>query len=601
MSLGDQLEALAPAWMTSPITGRTRVRKCVLATNVAETSLTIPGIAFVVDCGFVRAPSYDPATQRAALLTRAISRAQAVQRSGRAGRVRAGKCFRLYTAETFASLAPASPPQMLCEDLTPVALAITALRSTPIARFPFVDPPPSVAVVRALDTLFALGAVDSAGAISAKGRDMIQLGAPPFTASMLLAAAEPRLGCAEEAVSLAAMCAVEGSGALSAFGKAPSWGASAAGATVVPVRAAVRGAIREGGSFRKPGSEGGRESDDSGGTTLWWQRYAAIEGDHLTLLNVFSAYKASSFSDSWCQECGLQPALMRRARELRDQLHRALSTVVAASHGALVLRSCASEADAASRIMQAVLAGYFGNVAQLARDGSYRTLRGDRAIQVPDWSALTYARANAAGSLPVPAWVVFHESVLVNGREIARDVSAIDPRWALDAAPQVLELHETDPARREVEQVRERAKEQIPKGIAASAGKDPAKDEAAEMANAMVEQQVLAIFGSEASRDEATNGSVSSKRPRMTNPSEAPEKDDDDHDDDDDGEIRRSVLRGVRPVARRSMSSRPVTTDSAATFERGASSVVAMAGRFGGRADWRRRAEELGRHKSARE
>ncbi|KAJ7400248.1 putative ATP-dependent RNA helicase DHX35 [Pitangus sulphuratus] len=129
----------------------------IVATNIAETSITVHGIAFVIDCGFVKLRAYNPKTAIECLVVVPVSKASANQRAGRAGRNRSGKCYRLYTEEDFEKLPKATVPEMQRSNLAPVILQLKALGIDNVLRFPFLSPPPAQSMVQALELLYALG------------------------------------------------------------------------------------------------------------------------------------------------------------------------------------------------------------------------------------------------------------------------------------------------------------------------------------------------------------------------------------------------------------------------------------------------------------
>lgn len=171
-------------------------RKVILATAIAETSLTVEGVRVVVDGGFRRAPRFDPGTGLTRLATERISRASAEQRAGRAGRLAPGVCFRLWTEALHRGLAARDRPEILEADLAPLALDLAAWGAEPTS-LAFLDPPPEGAYAAARDLLRRLGALDAGGAITAKGRRMAKLGAHPRLAAMLVEAEgeEASLAC----------------------------------------------------------------------------------------------------------------------------------------------------------------------------------------------------------------------------------------------------------------------------------------------------------------------------------------------------------------------------------------------------------------------
>lgn len=180
LELAAQDAAIAPAG-----SGR---RKIVLATAIAETSLTIEGVGAVVDCGLARRARHEPAIGVTRLETGRVSQAAAAQRRGRAGRTGPGVCYRLWDEQETAALAPFDPPEMLAADLAPLALTLAAWGVRDPGQLSFLDPPPKGAWAEAIEQLSRLGALDSAGALSAHGRAMERFGLPPRLAHMLLAA-----------------------------------------------------------------------------------------------------------------------------------------------------------------------------------------------------------------------------------------------------------------------------------------------------------------------------------------------------------------------------------------------------------------------------
>lgn len=169
-------------------------RKVVLATNIAETSLTIDGVAVVVDSGHARAPRFDPASGMSRLVTIRISQAAAEQRRGRAGRLGPGVCYRLWSEAEQRALVPQTRPEILEADLAPLALELACWGAGDPMQLAWLDPPPAAALAQARDLLQRLGAVDRDGRATAHGRAMAQLGLHPRLAHMVLRAAEMGLG-----------------------------------------------------------------------------------------------------------------------------------------------------------------------------------------------------------------------------------------------------------------------------------------------------------------------------------------------------------------------------------------------------------------------
>lgn len=250
-------------------------RKVVVATNVAETSLTIPGIYYVIDPGFSKQNAYDPRLGMDSLVVMPISQAQARQRAGRAGRTGPGKCYRLYTEAAFRNeMLPNSIPDIQRTNLSHTILMLKAMGINDLLSFDFMDPPPAPTMITALESLYALSALDDEGLLTRLGRKMADFPMEPPLAKMLIASVE--LGCSEEILSIVAMLSVQ-----SVF-------------------------------YRPKEKQGQADSKKA--------KFHQPEGDHLTLLTVYNGWKASNFSNPWCYENFIQARSMRRAQDVRKQL-----------------------------------------------------------------------------------------------------------------------------------------------------------------------------------------------------------------------------------------------------------------------------------------
>src|SRR5487761_856505 len=176
-------------------------RKVVLATSIAETSLTIEGIRVVIDGGLMRAPRFDPASGMTRLVTLRVSQASAKQRSGRAGRLEPGVAYRLWPAREETQLAPFNAPEILQADLAPLALALAQWGARDPRELGFLDPPPEAAYAEAQNLLRALGALDAGNTITAHGKAMAGLGLHPRLAHMVLRGKERGSGAAACAIA----------------------------------------------------------------------------------------------------------------------------------------------------------------------------------------------------------------------------------------------------------------------------------------------------------------------------------------------------------------------------------------------------------------
>ncbi|HKG84788.1 MAG TPA: ATP-dependent helicase HrpB, partial [Beijerinckiaceae bacterium] len=187
-------------------------RKIVLATSIAETSLTIEGVRVVIDSGLARVPVYEPDTGLTRLATVRVSRASADQRRGRAGRTEPGVCYRLWEEAATSALEPFGRPEILSADLAPLVLDCAAWGVADPRTLAFLDPPPAPAVAEARALLEELGALDPDGRITESGRRLRALPLPPRLARMVLAAAGRSPEMARDAADLAAVLVERGLG-----------------------------------------------------------------------------------------------------------------------------------------------------------------------------------------------------------------------------------------------------------------------------------------------------------------------------------------------------------------------------------------------------
>ncbi|MFM9974049.1 MAG: ATP-dependent helicase HrpB [Beijerinckiaceae bacterium] len=191
-------------------------RKIVLATSIAETSLTIEGVRVVVDCGLARVPRYEPGTGVTRLETVRVSRASADQRRGRAGRTEPGICYRLWDEPQTLSLTPFSTPEIKAADLSGLVLDLASWGVTEPDSLHWLDPPPAAAVAEAKAMLHAIDALDQAGRITQAGKRIRALPLSPRLAKMVISAAEISVAALRDATDLAAIMVERGLGGASA-------------------------------------------------------------------------------------------------------------------------------------------------------------------------------------------------------------------------------------------------------------------------------------------------------------------------------------------------------------------------------------------------
>jgi len=366
-----QMKALGPA-------PRHVERKVLFATNIAETSLTIDGVRFIVDTGFVKLPVYDVRTGFESLVTTPVSRASAAQRAGRAGRTGPGKCFRLYTEEAFTKLPAHTLPEVQRSNLAWMILQLKALGIDEVMSFDFISQPSAEAMMRGLELLYALGALDDRCRLTPElGEKMAEFPVEPRLAKVLLASFD--FHCTEEALTVVALLQVQN-----------LWT-----------------------------SPKGRESLGLQEESM--SDLARREGDHLTLLHIYREWEEAGRSTAWCTEHFLNPRSLARAREIRGQLRKYLERYKPPGS---VFASCCEDTEALRRC---IMAGFFFNAARLKSDGRYYTVRGQHPVALHPTSVLAKYGAPAE-------WVVFHDVVLTT-EPFLRDCSRIQPLWLMELAP----------------------------------------------------------------------------------------------------------------------------------------------------------------------
>ncbi|KAK9073702.1 hypothetical protein SSX86_006296 [Deinandra increscens subsp. villosa] len=356
-------------------------RKVVVATNIAEASLTIDGIFYVIDPGFAKQNVYNPKQGLDSLVITPISQASAKQRAGRAGRTGPGKCYRLYTESAFNNeMSPTSIPEIQRINLGLTTLTLKAMGINDLLAFDFMDPPSPQALISAMEQLYSLGALDEEGLLTKLGRKMAEFPLEPPLSKMLLASVD--LGCSDEILTIIAM-------------------------------------IQTGNIFYRP-REKQAQADQKRA------KFFQAEGDQLTLLAVYEAWKAKNFSGPWCFENFIQSRSLRRAQDVRKQLLSIMDKykldVVSAGRNF-------------NKIRKAITAGFFFHAARKDPQEGYRTIVENQPVYIHPSSALFQRQ---------PDWVIYHELVMTT-KEYMREVTVIDPKWLVELAPRFFKV--SDPTK----------------------------------------------------------------------------------------------------------------------------------------------------------
>lgn len=348
-------------------------RKVIVATNIAETSITIHGINFVIDTGVVKAKIFTPRSGLDLLKVVKLSKAQALQRSGRAGREAAGTCYRLYTEEEFHNFPDNTVPEIQRCNLSSVALQLLAMGISDIVNFDFMDKPSTEFLIGALHQLHTLGAVVKEDTIklTAIGKKMAAFPLDPKLSKTLLIALE--LQCLEEILTIVSMLSVDS------------------------VLFTPQSKREEALAVR--------------------QKFVSSDGDHITLLNIFKAFRGVKGNKEWCRENFINGRNMSKAMDIRKQLRQICDSQ------AMTVKSCGLDT---SIIRRCLAAGLFMNAAELQKEGDvYISLTTREPVHIHPSSALFRCK---------PACVVYNELVKTS-KCYMRDLSVVDPDWLYEAAP----------------------------------------------------------------------------------------------------------------------------------------------------------------------
>ncbi|KAE9454731.1 hypothetical protein C3L33_13370, partial [Rhododendron williamsianum] len=357
-------------------------RKCIVATNIAETSLTVDGIYYVIDTGYGKMKVYNPRMGMDALQVFPVSRAAADQRAGRAGRTGPGTCYRLYTESAYQDeMLPSPVPEIQRTNLGNVVLLLKSLKIENLLDFDFMDPPPQDNILNSMYQLWVLGALNNVGNLTDLGWKMVEFPLDPPLAKMLLMGEQ--LGCLNEVLTIVSMLSV------------PS-------------------------VFFRP-KDRAEESDAAR------EKFFVPESDHLTLLNVYQQWKANDYRGDWCNDHFLHVKGLRKAREVRSQLLDILKTLK------IPLTTCDPDWDI---VRKAICSAYFHNSARLKGVGEYVNCRNGMPCHLHPSSAL-YGLGYS------PDYVVYHELILT-AKEYMQCATAVEPQWLAELGPMFFSVKDSD-------------------------------------------------------------------------------------------------------------------------------------------------------------
>eukprot|EP00796_Vickermania_ingenoplastis_P005219 gene5220-3737_t len=350
-------------------------RKVVLATNVAETSITIGNLYYVIDSGFCKQSIFDPRTGMEELKVVPISQAQAKQRSGRAGRIGPGKCYRMYTEDQFHNdLLAETVPDIMRANLFSVTLQLKAM-GIDLATVELLDMPDREAVAAALEKLHYLAALNDDGLLTPLGGRMAELSIDPSQSKTLLTAVD--MGCCGPVLTIVSMLAVQRRGV-----------------------------------FYRP-----RDHQDAADAAK--RSFEQPEGDQITLMAVYDAWVQNDMSEDWCRRNFLKHRMLVEARDTREQLQGLLSR----HH-----RTISTENDMnLTAVRKALCAGYFFNVAKRIDSHArvYETLADRREVFIHPSSSL----------MEDPPKYVLYDDLRVTRKVYMMEVLAVEPDWLVELAP----------------------------------------------------------------------------------------------------------------------------------------------------------------------
>ncbi|KAL7987030.1 hypothetical protein Chor_005949 [Crotalus horridus] len=384
IKLGDGCPQMVvmPLYASLPYSQQLRVfqvapkgyRKVILSTNIAETSITIAGIKYVVDTGMVKAKKYTPQSGLEVLAVQRISKAQAWQRAGRAGREDSGFCYRLYTEDEFEKFDKMTIPEIQRCNLASVVLHLLALRIPNVLTFDFVSKPPPEALQAAIEQLALLGAVEKKEdqlILTPLGKKMAAFPLEPKFSKMILMS--PKFHCTEEILTIVSLLSVD-----SVLYNPPS-------------RRDEVQAVRK--------------------------KFISSEGDHVTLLNIYRAFKNISGNREWCKENFVNSRNMMLVSDVRAQLRDICIKL------SIPLESSRNDTGTIRRCLAYSLFMY---TAELQPDGTYATTDTHQPVAIHPSSVLFHCK---------PACVAYNE-LLHTSKCYMRDLCVVDADWLYDAAPE---------------------------------------------------------------------------------------------------------------------------------------------------------------------
>ncbi|KAH3898936.1 DEAH-box RNA helicase PRP16 SCDLUD_005283 [Saccharomycodes ludwigii] len=396
----------------------TNKRKVIVSTNIAETSLTIDGIKHVIDCGYSKLKVYNPRIGLDSLQITPISQANAQQRSGRAGRTGPGTCYRLYTESTFLfEMYKETIPEIQRTNLSNVLLMLKSLGVQDVLSFPFIDPPPKVTLMTSLYELWSIGTLDNMGNLTKLGTQMAKFPLNPNLCKMLINSIA--LDCTEELLIIVSMLSIP-----NIF-------------------------------YRPKNAEAEADKERA--------RFYVAGSDHITLLNVYSQWRANRYSSQWCKKHYIIYRSMQRANDIIGQLRSIMDSIVKGN----MRKSRRYNSNKTNTILgihdnntfsswknvrKCIVSGYsYKNIGKRVGLNKYISLQNGMPLQLHPTSSLF-------GLGDLPPYVVYHE-LLLTTKEYITVVTAADPIWLVEYNLLFFNISCTDSAQQEIAENIQKLKE----------------------------------------------------------------------------------------------------------------------------------------------
>ncbi|VWU52097.1 pre-mRNA-splicing factor ATP-dependent RNA helicase PRP16, putative, partial [Hepatocystis sp. ex Piliocolobus tephrosceles] len=349
------------------------LRKIIVASNIAETSLTLDGIKYVIDSGYCKLKVYNQKIGMDVLQITPVSQANANQRSGRAGRTGPGICYRLYTENTFlCDLYKNNIPEIQRSNLSNVVLLLKSLHVKNIFEFDFIDPPSKESIISSLYNLWVLGAIDNQGELTAIGEKMVLFPLDPPLSKMVIYS--EKLKCINEILIIVSM-------------------------------------LSSSAIFMES-----KENTDAIESKK--EKFTVPESDHLTLLNIYTQWKIHKYSNEWCKKNFIQFKSLNKAKEIYSQLYDIIKT--------LNIKNVSSSNNWDS-IRKTICSGYFHNAARLKSFSQYTNL-------ITHVSCFIHPNSSLYNIGYTPSYVIYQEIVFTT-KEYMRNVTTVEPEWLCELAP----------------------------------------------------------------------------------------------------------------------------------------------------------------------